>query len=140
MNSIISPRASGESDVVNSQKNRMHDPWYKAIEDRNNLIKAREDQAYELKVSVQYLKDESLKINNKNERILDEFRKMISASDDELHAKTDELIQKISEMKNRLEEYRFESKAKWISFKCEYIHKMNELEKAVSSLVVSNHI
>jgi len=140
MDSAISSLASDTSDVVTSLKNRVRDPWYKAIEDRNNLIKAREDQAYELKVSVQSLKDESLKINNKNEKILDEFKKVISASDDELHAKTNELVQKIDEMKNRLEEYHFESKAKWISFKCEYIHKMNELEKAVSSLVVNNHM
>lgn len=116
----------------------MNDFLSKAVDDRRRMIKAREDQELALRDSVQHLRDESLIKYNKNEKLLAEFRKMIPAANDELLVKTDELVQKLNEMKIRLDEYKQKSRGEWVSFKHEYVYKMNEFEKSVITLTNNN--
>jgi len=144
MNSIFSSHASSETGLAAISDDKAQNTWDKAIEDRMNLMKAREEQASALHDSVQHLKNESLQRNSKNDKLIAEFRKQIpTINNDQITrflTRADELEQKNNEMKRKLDEYKLEGKGKWISFKHEYIHDMNVLEKAVSELTFENGI
>jgi hypothetical protein len=132
--------AGSVAGLTDSSVEREQDPRDKVKEDRENLVKTRERQAQALTDSILDFKIESQKKNIQNSNAIVEFRKKMTAVQNELvnkyYIKVDELDKKNSEMKIKLDEYRLESKAKWISFKYEYNHDMVVLEKAIKELII----
>jgi len=138
------PQAEFEVKLTDSSVEIVQDPRDKAKEDREDLVKTREKQAVTLHDSIRDFKMESLEKINQNGKIIAEFGEKIPVSQSELvakyHSKVNELNQKNSEMKTKLEEYKLESKGRWISFKYEYKHDMIALDKALKDLVIEDVI
>jgi len=137
-----SPRTGFEAGVIDSPAEKVQDARDKLKEAREGVMKAREDLVQALKDSVRNFREESQERNNKNEKIIAEFKDLLPAVRDELvakyHIRVEELEQKNTEMKRKLDEYKVEGKGKWISFKHEFNHDMNGLEKALKDLTVEN--
>jgi len=138
------PQAELEVKLTDSSVGMVQDPRDKAKEDREDLVKSREKQALTLHESVQDYKIESLERLGQNLKIIAEFREKIPAAQSELvdkyHAKANELEQKNTDMKTKLDDYKLESKGRWISFKYEYKHDMIALDKALKDLVIEDVI
>ncbi|HEY5499027.1 MAG TPA: hypothetical protein VIK20_01450 [Bacteroidales bacterium] len=138
------PQAEFEVKLTDSSVEIVQDPRDKAKEDREDLVKTREKQAVTLNDSIQDFKMESLDKISQNAMFIAEFREKIPVAQSELvakyHSKVNELNQKNSEMKTKLEEYKLESKGRWISFKYEYKHDLIALDKALKDLVIEDVI
>jgi 23S rRNA pseudoU1915 N3-methylase RlmH len=74
------------------------------------------------------------------EKIIVEFKARIASEAKEdftkYEKKLHEAEQKISEMKNRLVEYKEAGKDKWDSFKLKFYHDLDELGKALKNFTV----
>ena len=107
---------------------------------RENDINAHEELTQKLTDSIQNFKTESQEKSDINEKLITEFRERRPIFQDELVAKylskVDELERKNSEMKRKLDEYKMEGQGKWISFKHDFNHDMNGLEKALKDLTI----
>jgi len=128
--------------LTNSPAEKVQDARDKLKEARENVIKAREEVVEALKESVKNFKDQTQEKNNRNEKIIAEYRERIPAAKNELiekyHSKIDELALKNAEMRKKLEAYKIEGKGKWVSFKHEFNHDMGGLEKALKDFTMDH--
>jgi len=131
-----------KTNLLNSPEEKAQKTLLKVIEDRKVLIKSREDQAKELQDSMEHLKDESQTKNQENKKLIAEFRERMLVCDNEQiikdNAMADALEQRINDLEAKLDDYKMESKGKWISFKREYNYYMNDIEKLVRILTIED--
>jgi hypothetical protein len=135
MGGVVGTPAESPAEKVQDARDNLKDA-------RENLLKAREAVVQALKDSVQNFKKESQEKNSQNEKIIAQFREMIPAARNELiekyYSRIEALDHKNSEMKRKLDEYRVEGKGKWVSFKHEFNHDMNGLEKALKEFTIEH--
>jgi chromosome segregation ATPase len=116
--------------VENAQQN--------VIEANNDLAKAnqeyladmesyRQETANRIAANEEAIREYNARIEHDKKAIKAEHKKRIA-----------ELEQKNRDMKKRLDDYREEGKDKWIIFKAEFSHDMDELGKAFKDITVKN--
>lgn len=107
---------------------------------RENLIRERENEAQVLRNSVTDFKNEFNDIGLNNIKIIDSHKELLAFSKKELLnnyiIRIEELRQNNDEIMSRLNEFEFEGKCKWISFKNEYRHDMAELIKSIKDFTI----
>lgn len=107
---------------------------------RENLIKDRENEAQVLRDSVKDFKDEFIKASLNNKKTIESQKEKLPFAKiglvDKYIIRIEELEQKNNEIMSRLNEFEFEGKCKWISFKNEYRHDMAELIKSIKDFTI----
>ena len=90
------------------------------------------DQA--IKDSIQQFRKEAAERISDNEKRIAEFRVKISKQSKEVRARSEqklaEMEQQNRELKRNLEEFREDSKNKWVAFRVKFKHDMDNLGKA----------
>ena len=107
---------------------------------RENLIRDRENEARVLRDSVKEFKDEFIIVSLKNKKTIESHKDKLPFAKIELVDKyiirIEELEKKNDEIMSRLNEFAFEGKCKWISFKNEFRHDMAELIKSIKDFTI----
>ena len=116
--------------VENAQKN--------VIEANSKLDVANEEYIKDVE---SYRMETADKININEEKITElkeNFKNIKKESKAEYKKKLTELEQKNQSMKEKLANYKEEGKEKWMSFKAEFAHNMDEFGKAFSDFTKNN--
>ena len=107
---------------------------------RENLFKDRENEAQVLRDSVKVFKDEFIKASLNNKKTIESHKEKLPFAKNEFLDKyinrIEELEQKNDKIMTRLNEFEFEGKCKWVSFKNEYRHDMAELIKSIKDFSI----
>jgi hypothetical protein len=134
---LITACESSSKKVEDAQK-KVEQTKVNAIAANIELNQARKDSISNYK---QFKKESEDRIIAQ-EKSIAEFKARIAkekkANRAEYEKKLVQLEQKNSDLRKKLNEYKDEGKGKWISFKIEFNHDMDELGKAFKDLTVTN--
>jgi len=123
---------------VKDAENKVEQTKLDAAEAKINLNQQKEDSINEYK---QFKKESEEKIADQ-EKSITEFKARIAKEKKENRAqyetKLAKLEQKNTDLKKRLDDYKYEGKDKWIAFKKEFKHDLDELGQAFKDFTIKN--
>ena len=134
---MISSCQSSATKVENAE-DKLQEANNDAAEAQINLNETRQDSI----TGYEKFKEEAEKKISANEKNIVEFKARIANGKNENKAKYEKALvkleQKNKDLKKKLQDYKEEGQGKWISFKNEFNHDMDELGKAFNDLTVKN--
>jgi hypothetical protein len=124
--------------ACNSPAQKVENAKEKLIDAKEELSQAQKDSA----ADYENFKMVSESRIAKNEELIQAYKQSMKDAKREWKSTdqkiVDDLEQKNINMRKKMEEYRIEGKDKWVEFKTEFNHDMDELGKAIKDLTIKN--